>query len=453
MINLNTVRNWACTKLIKEKEMLDPAISRFFEEQKSAWLSDNAKKLEGEALQQKINECAVTFDITTWLTANAPKAIGRAITSHPSKFSHPDTGVGKTNVKKGTYVTPVLFSGERLSDGLLRTGNVDSIDVDSVGDAGALKIESFLKIKIDSDGRTLIAHLLEDTGIAYELYKYAALDKDWLKNNLLAGIDKANDTTVFTNSRIKQVYFPAEADYHQLSLLTNSGIIFELRQRLDAMRFGDEVKAKRALKKANQYSEQGYSEIYDITTIGYGGNNPQNISLLNTKHRGETYLLSSIPPVLKARNVRFPKANFFAEALTIWHFKELFQALHDVLKIEIGGNIPRQKLLTARDNTIKALVLKIMDTVYLLREASIDQYRESTGLTAAQQIWLYHENCDKRENTDLWLEEIIHDMTFWLNNAYSKLLGDKQILLGSEEFNEIKKIIGQWVAENKEFLR
>ncbi len=92
--------------------MLDPAISRFFDDQKSTWLSENAKKLEGEALIQKKEECDAAFELTTWLTANAPKAIGRAITTHPCKFSHPDTGVGKTNVKNGTYVTSVIFIGE-----------------------------------------------------------------------------------------------------------------------------------------------------------------------------------------------------------------------------------------------------------------------------------------------------------------------------------------------------
>ncbi|MCB0739226.1 MAG: hypothetical protein KDC92_17075, partial [Bacteroidetes bacterium] len=165
------------------------------------------------------------------------------------------------------------------------------------------------------------------------------------------------------------------------------------------------------------------------------------------------HLLSSTPPILKIHDIRFPKTDFFVESLSIWSFKELFQELHNVLKMEIGGDIPRQKLLTARDKKIKGLVLKVMDTVYLLREASIEQYRESFSLSAAQKVWLCHDKSHERENTDLWLNDIIHDMTRWLNNAYSKSLGDMKILLGDEEFNEIKKIINQWVADNKEFLR
>lgn len=68
-------------------------------------------------------------------------------------------------------------------------------------------------------------------------------------------------------------------------------------------------------------------------------------------------------------------------------------------------------------------------------------------------IWLCAEKADERDSSDAWLDEIIHDCTRWLNYTYAKLLGDKQILLGNEEFNEMKKLIEQWVSENREFLR
>ncbi|WP_371193450.1 type I-F CRISPR-associated protein Csy1 [Glaciecola sp. SC05] len=433
--------------------MIDPAIFKFFEDQKGAWLAENAKKMEGEELAQKKEECDAIFDTTAWLTANAPKARSRAMTTHPSKFSHPDTGVGKTNIKRETYVTPVIFAGEMKTDGLLKTGNVAGCDIDSVGDAGALKIESFLKTKLSSDGRLLVDHLLDESKAANELYEYSKLDREWLKSNLLAGVSKATADTTITNSRIKQVYFPVEDNYHQLSILTNSGLLFELRKRLDEMRFGAEAKAKRELKKKGEYSEQGYREIYGLTTIGYGGSKSLNISALNNQYNGKAYLLACVPPSLTIRDVRFPKHNFFTESLNYRQFKDLFENLHKVMKIELGGNISRQKLLTARDNCIESLVLKIMDAVYLMRQASTEQYRESSSLAAAQVAWLCADKADERENSDLWLEDIIHDCTRWLNNAYAKLLGEKQILLGNQEFLEIKKLIEKWVADNREFLR
>ncbi|EIK45283.1 hypothetical protein O59_001961 [Cellvibrio sp. BR] len=433
--------------------MIDPAISKFFEDQKTAWLSENAKKLEGEELAQKQIECDAIFDITEWLTVNAPKAASRAMTTHPSKFSHPDTGVGKTNVKNGTYVSSIMFYGERSEDGLLKTGNVTGCEVDSIGDAGALKIEAFLKIKTDFDGRLLVNHLLDDTQVAKELYECSKLDGEWLKGSLLGGMAKDSGGVIFTNSRIKQVYFPVKESYHQLSVLANSGLVFELRKRLNNMHFGEGVKSKRELKKKAEYSESGYSEIYDITTIVFGGSKPLNISSLNNRYNGTAYLLASVPPHVSIREFRFPKSDFFNESLNYRQFKELFEDLHKVMKIELGGNITRQKLLTARDNRIKALVLKIMDSVYLMRESSASQYKESSGLPVAQVIWLCAEKADERDSSDAWLDEIIHDCTRWLNYTYAKLLGDKQILLGNEEFNEIKKLIEHRVSENREFLR
>lgn len=433
--------------------MLDPAIPRFFEEQKKAWLDENAKKLEAEELKLKLFECESIFEMTNWLENNARKAASRAIASHPSKFSHPDTGVGKTNSKKGTFVSPIIFEGSYRADGFFRTGNVFDVELDSVGDSGALKIESFLKLKMDSDGRALFDHLLDDTEVAQEFYGFSGLDSERLKSLLLAGIAKAKDGSVSTNSKIKQVYFPVGDGYHQLSILTNSGLLFELRKRLDTMRFSPEVKALRELKKNKQFSTQNYSEIYDLTTIGFGGTNPQNISLLSTKYRGSAHMLASVPPKLAAREVHFPKADIFAESLTLWPFKDLFKGLHKVMSIELGGNITRQTILTARDNRIKELVLKIMDTVHVLRSVSQEQYREMSTLPISQVIWLCAHKSDERENSDVWLDSIIHDMVRWLINHYSKVLGDQHILLGNEEFNAIKLLITECVTQHKELLR
>ena len=426
--------------------MIDPLISDFLNQRKEAWLKKNLKAgATAEEISETQQACEDVFALAEWLPNAAKRAGQISIATHPCTFSHPSARKNKNG-----NVTSIIAECSSQNDGYLRTGNI-AVQADALGNAAALDVYKFLNVKLQ-DGLTLLMHLSADSEQAKQLFNIPTATYDELKSGFLAMVKPAQGNVV-TSSKIKQVYYPVEANYHQLSILSNSGLVFELRKRLDVMRFGDEVKAKRALKKENQYSEQGYSEIYDITTIGYGGTKPQNISVLNNQNGGKAHLLSSAPPVLKIRDIRFPTTNFFDEALNIWSFKDLFQELHNVLKMEVGGNIPRQKLLTARDNKIKDLVLKIMDAVYLLREVSIEQFRESSGLSAAQKVWLCHEKADERENTDLWLDEIIHDMTRWLNNAYSKSLGDKQILLGDEEFNEIKKVIGQWVAENKEFLR
>ncbi|MDZ7923702.1 MAG: type I-F CRISPR-associated protein Csy1 [Marinagarivorans sp.] len=426
--------------------MDEPMIKEFFDQRKEAWLKKNLKagaSLEEIAISEQA--CESTFALAEWLPNAASRAGQISIATHPCTFSH-----SSARKNKNGTVTSTIAECPRHDDGYLRTGNV-AVEPDALGNAAALDVYKFLNVRLQ-DGLTLLQHISIDTDQARQLLNISTATYAELKAGFMAMVEPASGDVV-TSSKIKQVYFPVSDDYHQLSVLTNSGLVFELRQRLDAMRFGDVVKAQRELKKTNQYSDAGYSEIYDITTIGYGGTKPQNISVLNNQNGGKAHLLSSVPPVLNVRKVRFPLSNFFDESLNLWSFKELFEDLHDVMKIELGGNISRQKLLTARDNRIKALVLKIMDIVYLLREASIEQYRESSSLPAAQTVWLCADKIDERENSDLWLDEIIHSCTRWLNNNYSKALGDKQILLGNEEFAEIKNLIAQWVVGNKEFLR
>lgn len=426
--------------------MIDSAVTEFFDQRKEAWLKKNVKSGDSEASTAEASRlCEETFSLAEWLPNAAKRAGQISIATHPCTFSHPSARKNKN----GT-VTSIIASCTYADDGYLRTGNV-LVEPDALGNAAALDVYKFLNIVLQ-DGETLLWHISSDSELAKKILDIPTATYAELKNGFMAMLQVAGDDFI-TSSKIKQVYFPVCDSYHQLSVLTNSGLVFELRKRLDAMRFSADVKATRELKKKGEYSETGFSEIYDLTTIGYGGTKPQNISVLNNQNGGKAYLLASVPPTLIAREVRFPKSDFFNESLNYRQFKELFEDLHKVMKIELGGNITRQKLLTSRDNRIKALVLKIMDSVYLMREVSIVQYKETSGLPAAQVIWLCAEKSDERDSSDAWLDEIIHDCARWLNYTYAKLLGEKQILLGNEEFNEMKKLIEQWVSENREFLR
>lgn len=426
--------------------MLDPAIKEFFDQRKEAWLKKNSSaNASPEDVVAKALECDEAFALGQWLPSAAKRAGQISISTHPCTFSHPSARKNKNG-----YVTSIIADAQYQADGYLRTGNV-SVAADALGNAAALDVYKFLNIQLQ-DGLTLLQHITEDTDVAKHVLNIPTASYVELKDGFLAMVQSSGDDTI-TSSKIKQVYFPVGDDYHQLSLLTNSGLLFELRRRLDSMRFSPEVKALRELKKNQQYSAQGYSEIYDLTTIGYGGTKPQNISVLNNQNGGKAHLLSSVPPTLSVREIRFPTANFFTESLIQWSYKDLFKNLHKIMTIELGGNIPRQTILTARDNCIKELIFKIMDTVHGLRQASAEQYSEASALPMVQVIWLCEHKLDERENTDEWLDAIIHEMVRWLINHYSKALSDKRILLGDEEFSALKQIINDLAIQHKELLR
>lgn len=426
--------------------MLDPAIKEFFDQRKEAWLKKNLKpNASNEEIEITKKLCEETFELSEWLPNAAKRAGQISISTHPCTFSHPSARKNKNG-----NVTSSIAKCASKEDGYLRTGNVNTMP-DALGNAAALDVYKFLNIKLQDD-LTIIQHLTEDTEQAKKILSSPSATYEELKEGFLKMVAPSEEECI-TSSKIKQVYFPVDNDYHQLSILTNSGLIFELRKRLDDVRFGEEIKTVRELKKENKYSDRGYKEIYNLTTIGYGGTKPQNISVLNNQHGGKTYLLASIPPELKIWDIRFPKKNLFDESLYLHDFKELFFELHNVMIIEVGGDIPRQKILTALDNKIQAIVLKIMDVVYRLREVSINQYSESCALPNSQVIWICKSKSDERLMDDIWLDDIINHCVRWILNNYSKLLGDKQIMLGNTEFDEIKARIQKWVAENKEFLR
>ena len=424
--------------------MLDPAITRFLEERKERWLKGKMKPgLEAQEVKNIEQEGELLFSLSNWVNDNAKKAVSRAISTHPSKFSHPSTGVGKTNVKAGTYVTPVFVEKNYVTDGFLKTGNVRGVASDSVGDAGALPIEEFLMLKL-LDGSSILEHLEKMTELSLNFLESISSSPRELCNELLE--IKRNDEHQITNSKIKQVYFPVEDGYHLLSVLTNSGMIFELRKRLDSLRFSDEVKELRAKKRNNEYSEQGFYEIYNLTTIGYGGTKPQNISVLNNQNGGKAHLLLSMPPQLEERKIHFPKSDFFKECLRDFEFKEAFSGLHKLLKVE-HNNI---NIRDALDRRWQDIIDQVIRKMWAVRSVADEQYRAgNTDLNRLQKIWLTDEFPEEREEADKWLDKLIKELSVWVIKHYEKAVGKQAIMLGKAERLKALEII----ELNREALR
>ncbi len=76
--------------------VIDPAIEAFFAERKEAWLKKNmSTAMDEQQLREKQQECEQKFLLSNWLPDAARRICSRALTTHPSKFTHPSTGVGK----------------------------------------------------------------------------------------------------------------------------------------------------------------------------------------------------------------------------------------------------------------------------------------------------------------------------------------------------------------------
>lgn len=425
---------------------MDQSISAFFEERKAAWLKKNLSASMSELeVTEKEQECESVFALKNWLPNAAKRAGQMSISTHPCTFSHPSARKNKNG-----YVSAVIAASESKNDGFLRTGNV-AVAADALGNAAALDVYKFLTL-ITDDGQSVLQHLEQDSELAQVLLTFPNSDEEHsyqaVKQGFLAM--STNDDEVITSSKIKQVYFPVakqqdETTYYQLSLLTASGIVFELRQRLDKMRFGEEIKRARDKRKSNEY-HNGFREIYDLTTIGYGGTKPQNISVLNNQNGGKAHLLMSVPPALKNRDTHFPKVDFFQQSVHYFQCRALFHQLHTLYKRDDNN----MHIRADRDELYQQIIDHLIEKMWQVRAVASEQYIESASqLSKAQTTWLCPQGETLREVSDDWLDEIIQSITTFVFYGYEKVLGKKAIKLGLAERKRMEKI----AEENKEALR
>lgn len=423
---------------MEDKNVIDPAINRFFTERKEAWVKKNVKASMSESeLIEKKQECESIFKLGNWLPDAAKRAGQISISTHPCTFSHPSARKNKNG-----YVTSIIAENSPKKDGFLRSGNLN-VPSDALGNAAALDVYKFLTL-VMQDGLNLLEHIEQDTSIAQALLNQPNCDYYELRSGFLKMIE--SDKEVITSSKIKQVYFPVDFDeYHLLSILTNSGHLFEQRKRIDALRFGEDIKVARECKKSNKYHANGYREIFNLTTIGFGGTKPQNISVLNNQNAGKAHLLASIPPELKPRNVHIPKTDFFKDSIKPWHFKEVIESLHRILKTEHNNKNIRH----GRDFRIQEYVDLIIQKMWQVR-LFLNDYdgHLPTELKLEQKIWLYPEYESFRLNETDWLDSIVREISQSLIRHYKKLI-THSFSLADEELLAIERI----VKDNKEALR
>ena len=411
------------------------AVMEYLAERRKNWLekrlsadTDEAAKLE---LETEANE---KFSLAQWLPDAARRAGHLSMVSHPSKFSHPSA---KTSA--------VIAQASLQADGYVRTGNV-SYPLDVFGSAAAIDVYKFLALSL-SDGKTVLEHLEQETALAQRLLSQApSVPVSELTSQFLA--IKASETQVKTDGLVKQVYFPVEGAYHLLSILTPSGMLTELKERIDALRFSDASKEAREARKHQLYHAQGFNDILDLTVTVYGGSKPQNISVLNNQNSGRSYLLPCKPPKLDQRATRLPSRDFFKQTLFVRDFDVYFKSLFELMALDINN-------MHIRDG-IRKVLHKIVDEVmyraFCVREfaGGWSQTEHYQALPKAQQLWLDAALLEKRLEDDEWQEAIAKALRQWLAGEIERR--QSHIKLGDAEQLFLQDAIVDVLAADKEYF-
>jgi CRISPR-associated protein Csy1 len=410
--------------------MLDPAIEGFLNERKEVWLKKkiNSKTSDEEKVEfeQQADE---DFSLAVWLSNAAKRAWQLSLASHPSTFSHPRA---KT--------TNIIAESTFAKDGLLRSGNVATV-LDVYGNAAALDVYAFLNLKME-DGQTILHHLESKSLFIKEQLDISETPFLEIENGLLA-IKYGDNSTVKTSNKVKQVYFPVDSviKYHLLSILTPADIMYKLKGRIRDLHFSESTKEARKAKSENNVHETGFSEVFGLSVIGYGGAQPQNISVLNFQNRGEAYLLSSVPPGLSDRRIQPPRVDFFTNSLWPKLFQDDFQKFHEQLVADANNVHVRRR----RDYHIRAIIYQVVDRLWLIRTlesgwSESDNYQRLPGY---QKIWLDQAYEKTREDDLTWFDTVQKELARWFASTYRKLLDTKALTLGDEQLPHIRKIISE----------
>lgn len=413
------------------------SIQNFLNERKELWLKDRLKKAENDSVISELQgQADDKFSLKEWLPDAAKRVTQLSMVSHPSKFSHPSA---KTS--------SVIAQAKQINDGYLRSGNV-SYPLDVFGNAAAMDVFKFLSLPLTEKLTVLDGFERQEESLK-TLLVGADLDFETLGTEFLK--IKATDTSVKTDHLVKQVYFPIEqAEYHLLSVLTPSGLITRLKQSIDTIRFSEETKQAKELRRKNEHHEIGYADIFGLTITAYGGTQPQNVSVLNSQNAGRAYLLSSCPPVLEKRAIRLPKTDFFAQCLYRKNYQESFIQLHKFMQLDLNNDDIR----TAIRNIIQFVIDQILVLASKTREYSVEGWSNQdyyASLPKLQRIWLDKIYQTEREEDHDWRDELSREIARWILRSYEKVISDAY-KLGTGEILDVKQRVEKSLKQAKEFF-
>ena len=376
-------------------------------------VKNGVSEIELATLNEQIQTAYQDFDIQIWLTSAAVRAKQISLATHAVKFTHGSA--------KGSNI---LALASNTDAPYLDSSAIVTPAVDAVGNAAALDVAKLLQL--DDGNATLAVYLSQ--GDDHVLRPLASSDEQcqlWAD-----GLRQALEVkTPSSHTLAKQIYFPiGDNQYHLISPLYSSALAHELFHQVQHSRFSDEMKAAREVRKKNQPSDVDVVRYSNLAVTISGGSKPQNISQLNSKRYGKTYLFPCTAPDWKSQyQPPMFGSNWFDSREvgrdTYYLVKLLAEFLVKVKPLDSNIRI-RQR----RDRLADQILDSIL-TLAVSHQTNTSGWSETSELSQAQQCWL-DPQASHLYNGD-WQTEVSRDFGLWLNNRLEKI-SQQQLMLGSE---------------------
>ena len=386
------------------------------------------------------------FQFDNWINDAARRVGSLQVVTHSLKQAHP--------YAKGStlYAPPASLTSHNLVGSHTLSADFSG---DVVGDAAALDVYKFLKLRFEE--KSLLERALEnDSEFANALGDNPEQAQSWI--NAFAAITEPRGQHA-SHTHAKQLYWLVgedtldEANFRLLAPLYATSLAHRVFQTISHNRFSDEAKEARKAKWEGKYAKQPVHSYPNLAVQKMGGTKPQNISQLNSERGGNNYLLASMPPSWNVCDIRPPLkvASVFSHPGVFGSRSDVRSLVKDLKQFLETNPTSDMHTRDLRDDytsmLLDELALFVMQMHSLPAGWSDD---EKCELVAEEVFWLdpgrAEEDAVFREvrNSVEWSDDICHRFANWLNAA----LGGK-LPLGDVEFRHWQKALSKDITHQR----
>lgn len=413
-------------------------IHRFIDERKQTKLKSLKNLLPDDP---RLTEQATKYHPHVWLESAAKRSSQRQVVTHSVKGVHPKATSSSLFCMPSTLPQHFEVGSHCLPA---------DADLDSDGNAAALDVDAFLRLRLDGEPQSLL-----ELSTAADADWIAALSDDIDVGQRWASSFAQMATVVgplSSHTLAKQVYWRLggqnEADdsssYHLLAPLYPTALVHRVHKMLETHRFGEAAKAAREARKAGQWHPEPVHDYPNLLLQKLGGTKPQNISQLNSERRGNTPLLASVPPQWNEGLPRPPlRISSLFQRLRSW------PGVRDELDRLAKFLLTNPERIEATRNRVQAHVQVLVDALIEFtawaRELepgwSLDA---SCALPTTQRQWLDPEAHAIEAQARLF-ESVAADFGVWLNDALRQRFKGERVM----DANTARA----WTKEAEDLLR
>lgn len=320
-----------------------------------------------------------------WIADAARRVAQIQQVTHAIKYTHPDARGSSLYTAGNPYAADAEVGTHTLGEQLA---------ADVVGNAAALDVYKFLNLRIGE--RSIFDLAVADEPLLASAFSEDVIEaRRWMQSFARLTESKGQ---LASHKLAKQVYWPlGNGTYHLLSPLFPTSLAHAAWNKIR----DDNESAwnVRKAKKTGEIIPIPFSDYPNLLIQKFGGDNPQNISQLNTNRGSKNNLLPSLPPNWQSPAIR-PPTTVNSVFDRIFSRRKRVRELLDILRAFLESVV--------KENNFRIRNKRAELTAYLCDEALLyaAELREAveTGQLAAG--WTQDEACKLNRAEQCWLDPL-----------------------------------------------